>query len=137
MFLTPVVLGLSALLTGCTVYTDSDVGPHNASPWFNFAESGCFWDGHYGDDIWYFYADADDPNGPMDVVEVYADVYDSWDGAWIDGFELVPLNAYEWYSEFPAHNTWLDCFYRGYDVVFTAVDSFGASATLSVMPYTY
>ena len=131
------LLVLGALLTGCEVYTTSDMGPVDRAPWFNYAESGCFWDGRYGDDFWYFYADVDDPEGPMDVVDVVADVYDNWSGEWIDGFDLAPLNAYEWYSEFPSHVTWLDCFYRDYDVVFTAFDSYGVASSVAVMPYTY
>lgn len=126
------VLGLS----GCFVYTDPGPAP-NQAPYFDYADAWCEPDNASHDFIWAFEADALDPNGANDVSEVYVDVYDTWDGAWVDGFPLDPVGGVTWYSAWMGSSTYLDCTYAGYEVDFTAVDIFGASDTVTVVPYTW
>lgn len=123
----------------CVVYaTDNgDDPPVNRAPKFTYADAGCYPDDAYRDFVWYFDVDVDDPDGYLDVTEVYADVYDTWDGAWVDGFELYPEQGITWYSAWVGDSTWLDCTYGGYVVDFTALDSFGASDVVSVIPATW
>ena len=117
-------LGLVLLTTGCVVYTsDNDTDDVyyeeavNYTPTVLDAEAGCYFDSYYYDDIWYFEADIDDANSPYDVVAVYADVYDSYSGTWVDSFELFPTNdAYYWFSDWLGSSTYLDCMYGGYVV---------------------
>jgi hypothetical protein len=127
--------------TGCILYTDSDdvrTDP-NPDPIINFspivlgAEAGCYWDSYYYDDIWYFEAEVDDPDTPYDVVEVWADIYDEWDGSWVDSFELYPTDdPYLWYSDWLGSSTYLDCFYNYYSVDFVAYDTYEDTDTLTV-----
>lgn len=138
------VLALAAT-TGCIVYEDDGPDPYeppppavNAAPYVIGADAGCFYDGYYDDDIWYFEADADDPDGPLDVVAVYADVYDQRTGEWQDSFELYPTDdPVYWFSDWLGSTTWLDCWYGGYVVDIVAYDSFDAYDIVSVRPWTY
>lgn len=128
----PLLAPAAALLasTGCVIYAD-DVEPPpppaNYAPFVEGAEAGCFYDSYYRDDVWYFEAFTDDPNGVYDVVEVWADVYDEYHGAtYIESFELYPTNdPHVWFSDWLGHSTWLDCHYDGYTVDFVAYDSYG------------
>lgn len=140
------LIALAALATsGCVVYSDD--GPSdvivvepggNVAPYILSADAGCYYDGAYRDDIWYFEADVDDGNGPLDVAAVYADVYDSYTGAWVETFELYPTNdPYIWFSDWLGGTTYLDCFYRGYEVDIVAYDSFDAFDAITIIPYTY
>jgi hypothetical protein len=127
-----------ATLPGCFVYADSDApGPRNTAPYFTYAEAGCYPDDYYHDFVWYFDADVQDGEGANDVSEVYADVFDSWTGEWVDGFELYPEGGVIWYSAWVGSSTWLDCTYAGYEVDFTAVDIFGATDVVTVIPATW
>lgn len=142
--MTRTLIPLLALSTGCVVYTDSGAppgggtGPVNYAPHINWADGGCYYDGYYGDDIWYFEADVNDPDGALDVTAVYADVYDSYTGEWVDSFELYPTaKATDWYSDWLGHTTYLDCYYGGYIVDITAYDSFDATDHISFVPVTY
>jgi len=134
--------------SGCMVYgTSGGSGPDpvdtgyvvpNAAPYITFAEAGCYWDDYNRDDIWYFDADVDDADSPLDVVAVYADVYDSYSGAWVDGFDLYPTDdPYYWFSDWLGRSTYLDCYYGGYQVDITATDSFQAYDIVTIAPYTY
>src|SRR5688572_12142323 len=82
---TTLLLPMFAILaaTGCVVY-ESDHGHHappppppppppvvNYAPWVDSAEAGVYWDDYQWDDVWYFDAVVDDPEGPYDVVEVW------------------------------------------------------------------
>jgi len=126
------------LLPGCYfVADDGPPPPVNAAPFFTYADAGCEPDDYYRDFVWWFDVDVDDPAGALDVVEVYADVYDSWDGRWADGFELYPEQGVTWYSAWVGGSTWLDCTYDGYVIEFTAFDSFGAVDVVTVVPYTW
>ena len=136
------ILLASSMFGGCVVYTDDSPGPGpdlaNYTPYVGWADAGCYWDGYYYDDIWYFEADVDDPNGPLDVVAVYADVYDGFDGRMIDTFELFPTDDVRyWTSDWLGSSTWLDPYYGGYEVDIVAYDSFDAYDVLTIVPLTY
>jgi hypothetical protein len=127
-----------AVATGCVVHTHDyheepgetiyvEPGPVvNFSPMVLSADAGVFWDDYYFDDIWYFSADVDDPDGVYDVVEVWADVYDEYrGGVLVESFPLDPTaDPYIWYSEWLGSSTYLDPFYDGYTVDIVAYDSF-------------
>jgi len=140
------IAAIGVAASACTVYTDPGgstvTGPNlgivNYAPTITYADSGCFYDASVRDDIWYFEADVDDGDGPLDVVAVYADVYDGVTGAWVESFELLPTNNdYVWYSDFMASSTWLDCFYRGYEVDIVAYDAFEEFDVVTLYPATY
>lgn len=132
------VLAATIGLSGCFVYTDGpDPKPRNAAPYFDFVDAWCEPDPYYDDFVWAFEADVYDPNGANDVVDVYVDVYDTWDGAWIDGFPLDPIGGVTWYSAWVGNTTYLDCTYPGYEVDFVAVDVFGETDVVTVVPYTW
>lgn len=130
---------LAALVsTGCLVYEEPGPGPGpvNHAPFVEWADAGCYWDGYYADHIWYFEADITDPDGNLDVVAVYADVYDAR-GEWADSFELYPTqDPVFWFSDWLGSSTWLSCDYGGYVVDIVAYDSFDAYDVLSITPLT-
>ncbi|MFT5685356.1 MAG: hypothetical protein ACI8RZ_006307 [Myxococcota bacterium] len=139
------IIGLAAMTTsGCVVYSDGGGGGGyvepvpNATPYINWANAGCYYDGSFNDDIWYFEADVDDANGVNDVTAVYADVYDVRTGQWVETFELFPTNdPYIWFSDWLGQSTYLDCNYGGYEVEIVAYDIFDAYDVLSLAPATY
>ena len=134
----PAALAAALLsLSGCYVYTDRPVAPRNASPVFTYADAGCAPDEYYDDFVWYFDADVEDFDGANDVVEVYADVYDSWNGEWVDGFDLYAEGGVTWYSAWVGRSTYLDCTYPDYVVDLTAVDIYGATDVIAVVPATW
>ncbi|MFZ5481792.1 MAG: hypothetical protein ACOZNI_33835, partial [Myxococcota bacterium] len=50
-----------AALPGCYfVYEDPHPAPVDTAPYVTYADAGCYWDGYYRDDVWYFEADVDD-----------------------------------------------------------------------------
>ena len=119
--------------TGCIVHTsDRDYEPDvievevptvtNYAPDVLWADAGCFYDGYERSDIWYFEADVDDFDGPFDVVSVWADVYDEWDGSWIDWL---------------AYSTHLSCFYPDYTVDIVAYDAYEAYDYMTIWADTY
>lgn len=134
-------------LGACVVYDHSDdnyVPPPppppvvNYAPYVDGAEAGVYWDAGLRDDIWYFDAVADDPDGVYDVTEVWADVYDDYTGEYLESFELYPTNdPYRWYSDWLGSSTWLDPFYTGYSVDFVAYDSYGETGYATVWAYSY
>jgi hypothetical protein len=111
-------------------------GPYNSAPHITYADAGCWWDGQSRDYVWSFEATANDPDGVYDVVDVYADVYDSAD-VWQDGFDLWPDDSDPtyWYSDWYEGSTLLYCSYPGYVVDITAVDSYGDYDVVSLYPY--
>ncbi len=134
------LVGLTA--TGCVVYPSGGGGggtpTPNYSPYITWADAGCYYDGGYRDDIWYFEADVDDGNGPLDVAAVFADVYDGRSGQWIETFELFPTaDPYTWFSDWLGSSTWLDCYYGGYEVDIVAYDVYDAYDVLTLQPATY
>lgn len=125
--------------TGPPVYTEEVVVvEQNVPPYVNWAQGGCYFDGYYYDDIWYFEADVDDANSPYDVTFVYADVYDDYTGAFVDTFELFPTdNPYLWFSDWLGATTYLDCAYSGYSVDIVAYDSYDAVDIITIYPQTH
>lgn len=133
--MTRLAIAALVLSTGCIVYEDGAPGPVNRAPFVYDGEAGCYWDNYFADDVWYFEAEADDPDGVLDVVEVYADVWDERTGDWVDSFELFPTrDPYYWWSDWLGSTTWLVCGYDGYLVDLVAYDSFGAYDILTVVP---
>lgn len=140
---------LLAAASGCIFYEDEadtviveDRDPvvvvSNAEPFVFDAYSGCYFDPYNGDDIWFFDAWVDDPDGVFDVVQVWADVYDDYTGQLVQSFELYPTtNANEWYSDWLVSSTWLDCWYNGYSVDLIAYDSYDAAGGMTIWPSTY
>lgn len=113
--------------------------PINWAPEVIGAEAGVYWDNYYADDIWYFEAEVDDFDGPYDVVEVWADVYDEWGGGvYLESFELFPTDdPWLWFSDWLGQSVWLDPFYAGYTVDFVAYDAYDAMSAVTVVPWTY
>lgn len=130
---------LMSTLAGCLVYDEpapSQPQP-SAGPTLTYADAGCYADDYYRDFVWYFEADADDANNGLDVTEVWADVYDDWNGEWVDGFELYFDSGITWYSAWVGESTWLDCTYSNYVVDFTAVSFDGGYDVVTVYPSTW
>lgn len=137
-----------ALLTGCIyvrdrdVYVDDDDRPIvvdvNDAPWVLDGWAGCWFDRGARDDVWTFEATVDDPDGPYDVVSVWADVYDDLSGELVESFELYPSDDPTfWYSDWLGSTTWLDCYYPFYSVDLVAYDSYDDYDILTVVPATY
>ncbi len=131
-----------AASVGCVVYTDDvhhdDYVESNYSPYIEGAEAGVFYDDYAHDDVWYFDASVDDPDGVYDVVEVWADVFDERSGEMVESFELYSTNdPYFWTSEWYGYDTYLDPFYDGYSVDFVAYDAYDAYDVLTVWAITY
>lgn len=144
----PTLLALVGLAPLAACYVESNtpvyyeeeviVVEQNVPPYVNWAQGGCYFDGYYYDDIWYFEADVDDANSPYDVTFVYADVYDDYTGAMIDTFELYPTdNPYIWFSDWLGSTTYLDCAYGGYSVDIVAYDSYDAIDVITIYPQTH
>ena len=122
------------MTTGCIVV---DSGPVNYQPEIFSAAAGCYWDNYYHDDVWYFDVEANDGDGPYDVVAVYADVYDLYRGTWVEAFPLDPTNdPYYWTSAWLGSTTYLYCEYDGYEVDLVAYDSYDAYDIVTVRPFT-
>lgn len=119
-----VYLAFSALLPACVVYADGvpPVQAH-APPSIEYADGSCYYDEGYRSFTWWFEADVTDTDGPYDVVAVWADVYDDWDGALVDSFELYREERAYWYSDWDQSSTGLDCDYYDYTVEFVAYDA--------------
>ena len=138
-------LALATLTTGCIVYESDyrDVPDRRAPPAaINYApeildaDAGCYFDRAYRDDIWMFDAIVDDPNGPLDVVAVWADVYDEWDGTLVESFELFPTDdPYYWFSDWLGSTTWLACGYDLYSVDIVAYDTLDAVDAITIIPW--
>lgn len=114
---------LSTLVLGGCIFVHDDGPDREYAPNISWADGSCYWDGGYRDYVWWFQAEVQDYDG--DVVEVTADVYDDWDGAWVDAFDLWYSNDGTWFSAWQGSTTWLDCTYLDYTVEITAVDSYG------------
>jgi hypothetical protein len=135
-------------LSGCVVHSyDYDEPapvvvvetPVNYAPTVYGADAGVYWDGYYGDDIWYFEASVDDLDTPYDVVSVWADVYDEYaGGVYVESFELFPTDdPYFWYSDWLGRTTLLDPFYPGYTVDIVAYDTYEDFGFVTLWPATY
>lgn len=111
-------------------------GSGPANPEITHADAGCYPDGAYRDFVWYFEADVDDRYGSEDIAIVYADVYDSWTGEWVDGFDLYRDGGITWYSAWVGDSTYLDCTYGGYEVDITGQSLDGSYDVVTVLPLT-
>jgi len=138
----PTALAIATLASGCIVYeTPASVGPGpvtyiNYSPEILDADAGCYFDRRFRDDVWLFEAVVDDGNGPLDVVAVWADVWDDFDGTLVESFELFPTNdPYLWYSDWLGSTTWLMCGYGYYSVDIVAYDTFEAVDAITILPW--
>ena len=136
------MFALLAAMPACVVYESDAPAPvepvPNYAPAVTWAEAGCYWDAYSGDYIWYFEAQADDPNGVYDVVDLWADVYDNASGQWIDSFQLYPTNdPYTWFSDWLGSSTYVSCNYYNYVVEFVAYDSYDEYGILDVAPLYY
>ena len=139
---------IATLTSGCYVYT-SDVDPYdsydsgydtvlNYAPDVLDGEAGCYYDGAYNDDIWYFDAVVDDFDGVSDVMQVWADVYDEYDGQLIESFELYRTdNGMAWFSDWMGSSTYLNCYYSNYTVDIVAYDYWEDMDYITIIPFTY
>ena len=122
-------------LSGCVISVE-EPAPKNYSPRIEYAESGCYWDSFNRDYIWYFEADVNDPDGPYDVVEVWADVFDAR-GDYLESFRLFRETQYAdvWFSDWLQSYSYLDCAWRDYSVDLVAYDSLGQIDQITTLPY--
>jgi hypothetical protein len=120
----PALPAFAALLSSCIVYADgAPPTDYGQPPAIDFADGSCYFDEARRDFTWWFEAEVHDDRGPGNVVAVYADVYDDWDGSLADSFELYRDNAAYWYAEWDQASTGLDCEYYDYTVEFVAYDT--------------
>jgi len=145
----PALALASTLVGGCIVVEDDDrngcydcgggdVIVTNYAPEIWDADAGCYYDGYERDDIWYFEADVDDPDGLGDIQSVWADVYDEWDGTLVESFELYPTDQPGiYFSDWLGSTTWLDCGYPDYTVDIVVYDSFEDYDAVTLVPVAY
>ncbi len=149
-FIAPMLTLAIASLSGCYIYTDDHAhGPHdpgtvvvveqNYAPIVEDGYAGVYWDQHFYDDVWTFEAVVDDPDGPFDVIGVWADVYDEYrGGTLVASFELYPTDdPYFWASDWFGSTSYLDPFYDGYTVDIVAYDSYEDFDWVTVWADTY
>jgi hypothetical protein len=125
-----------AVGTGC-VYTVEDAD-RNFAPDIVAPLAGCYWSPADNTYIWWFDTFVDDPNGPFDVQEVWADVYDvPYGDRLVQSFPLQrTADADRWYSDWLGWSTQLDCRYDGYVVDIVAYDRADAWGLKTVSPAT-
>ena len=121
------------------IETEVVVVETNLAPYVIDAEAGVYWDSWEGDDIWYFDAYVDDPDGPLDILSVWADVYDECRGGrYVQSFELFPTaDPFVWYSDWLGRSTGMDPFHDCYTVDFVAYDSYDDFGFATVWAHTY
>jgi hypothetical protein len=138
-------------VSGCLVYDYDDdtytepggtvivVEDGNYDPYVVSAAAYVYFDDYYYDDIWTFEATVDDPNGVLDVIGVWADVYDEYaGGVLVESFELYPTSdPYFWFSDWFGSSTYLDPFWPGYTVDFVVYDSYECFGYTTVWAETY
>ena len=148
----PIILStlIATLSSGCYFYASSsdtvrddddiyyDDTVYNFAPEVIDGEAGCYYDSAYADDIWYFDAQVDDFDGISDITQVWADVYDEYNGQLVESFELYPTNVGDlWFSDWLGSSTYLDCYYSNYTVDLVVYDSYDDMGYITVIPYTY
>ena len=110
----------------------------NDAPFINYANSGCYYDSSYMEDIWYFEADVEDPDSVLDVDAVFVDIYDVWTNELDDTFALDPTEDLSfWFVEWFEYSTNLDCYYDGYEVDVVAYDTLDEYDIITIVPETY
>lgn len=144
------ILTLVAFAPGCVVhsYDKYEEPPHtvvvveqpiNGAPVVFDADAFVFYDPFYQDDIWVFDAWVDDPEGPFDVIGVWADVYDEYAGGiLVESLELYPTDdAFFWTSDWLGRTTYLDPFWPGYTVDLVAYDAWECFGWTTIWIDTY
>lgn len=137
------IIGLTALLalsTGCIivrthdrdVYHDPPPVDVNDAPYVIDGFAGCGFDGAVGADLLTFEADVTDPDGTLDVAQVWADVYDDASGVLVESFPLYAEGGTLWYSDWLADTSLVDCWYGGYSVDLVAYDTFDAYDAITI-----
>lgn len=139
-------IALSAA-TGC-IFIDGRAEPDvyvppppevNYAPVVDDAMSACLFDGY--DDIFYIDAWVSDANGPLDVVSVWADLYDDVSGERLAEIQLYPTDdAFYWTYEDVADRVGpygVNCWYGLYSVDVWAYDSIDQAGGLTIFPQTY
>ena len=102
------------------------------------AASWCSYSNRDRDDVISFEVTATDPDGDLDLVSAWADVYDDVTGDLVDSFEVYPTDDPEyWFSDWLVSSTNLDCWYPGYVVDLTVYDSLDAYDVATLYPDTY
>ncbi len=122
---------LISTATGC-IFVDADGHHHDPGPTFvNSAPevwdglAACDYDRALAADILFFDAFVADANGLGDVMSVWADVYDEYDGTLVESFELYPTDDPDyWFSDWLAGTSSIDCWYPNYSVDLVAYDTF-------------
>lgn len=137
------ITGLAVLLalgTGCIIVRHDHVGPDydppvvdvNDPPYVLDAYGGCGFDAELGTDVITFDASVTDPDGDLDVMQVWADVYDDASGELIESFPLYAEGGERWWSDWLADSSYVDCWYPGYSVDVVAYDSFDAYDAVTI-----
>jgi hypothetical protein len=137
-----------AVSAGCVFVDDRDHNPGGGSyvppapvnhlPTILEAASWCSYSNRDRDDVISFEVTATDPDGDLDLVSAWADVYDEASGDLVDSFELYPTDDPEyWFSDWLVRSTNLDCWYPGYVVDLTVYDSLDAYDVATLYPDTY
>lgn len=104
----------------------------NRPPVLRFAEARCSWDAPRQGWFWRLSADATDPNGLGDLVEVWADIYDISSWTWVESFLLDWHDGYLWRSSFFQQDSEYICGDPDYTVRFVVYDVERASSALDV-----
>jgi hypothetical protein len=126
----PLLVGLTS---GCFIEDPLDpwIPPPpavNLPPSFDDADAFVAYDPGFLADAWTFQAAVYDPDGPYDVLAVWAHVYDEYSGGvWVASFELsrAASNPGWWSATWPTSSTVLDPYWPGYSVDFVASDPYG------------
>lgn len=141
-----------AISTGCIlvdpdlddgrVVVDPGPGPVvvvNSPPLVLDAVGACAYERRSATDIVYFDAVVDDPDGALDVVSVFADVYDDVTGELVQTFTLYPAvdDPLYWTGDAVAASTWIDCWYPYYSVDIVAYDAYDDVDVVTIPLQTY
>lgn len=85
--------------------------------------AGCAYDRSLQADILLLEAWVFDANGPRDVTQVWADIYDERSGERVESLELFPTQDPElWFSDWLAGTSNINCWYPNYSVDLVAYD---------------
>ena len=122
-------------LGGCVIV---EPGPSNYEPYIDELYVDCYWDSYYADYAWDFVAYVDDPNGPLDVTDVFVDVInvryapytvqETWDLVY-DGGGQWSQTVYEYYS-----NSLICEYIYDFEFDFYAYDYAGATDSVTYLP---
>jgi hypothetical protein len=123
-------LALTGALAGCAPEAPRpQAAEPGAPPEFVSTRAGC--EGPIDDEVWVFGAEVTDADGPDDVREVTAFVYDEVSDRLAGEAALGPAGEGYWEVVIPEAATTLDCDYLRYSVDFVAVDASGEAASVT------